>query len=548
MAVINKNGTYMALPSAIKRGGATALDTTSVWYDRALMEFYAQGGGKLGEVDVPITAYVGQILTLVDETNNTATAYLIVDEAGHLNEVGSATLGDNASIELVDGVLSVKDFGKQYYKYVAAVEGGEAAHYELTEGWAAGLEPRVVEVEGEMVIGWYEPNPTTAEGVKDQVIEVQGEVEQVQNDVKDLEDLLNGTEDAPGLIEEVDNIAEALYGTEGENPVPGLIDQVEAIDSEVEAVAKNLADNYYKKSETYNKTEVDGLVSGVFHFEGTAESYEALPTENNIKGDVYQVNDVEYAWNGETWVKLGYTIDLSSYYIKSEVDTAIENAQKATEELVTENADAIDGLTERVEALEGEDTTINGRIDGAIERVEALETAVEHFEVVDGKIEALETAKAGFDDKFEVVDGKIAALEKADEGFETRIGSLEDNVGSPSEGFTSALFPAVEALQERIDGLTAQGGEPNLLNGVSIGGVKLTPDAQTKIVDMPIFAGSAAGLVPVVNGLDNTYYLNAAGEWTVPMDSRIGELGDFDTVVDYVDNAISAAMSWSTIA
>ena len=548
MAVINKNGTYMALPSAIKRGSATALDTTSVWYDRALMEFYAQGGGKLGEVDVPITAYVGQVLTLVDETNNTATAYLIVDEAGHLNEVGSATLGDNTSIELVDGVLSVKDFGKQYYKYVAAVEGGEAAHYELTEGWVAGLEPRVVEVDGEMVIGWYEPNPTTAEGVKDQVIEVQGEVEQVQSDVKDLEDLLNGTEDAPGLIEEVDNIAETLYGTEGENPVPGLIDQVEALDSEIETVAKNLADNYYKKSETYNKSEVDGLVSGVFHFEGTAESYEALPTENNIKGDVYQVNDVEYAWNGEEWVKLGYTIDLSSYYIKSEVDTAIENAQKATEELVTENANAIDGLTERVDALEDEDTTINGRIDGAIERVEALETAVEHFEVVDGKIEALETAKAEFDDKFEVVDGKIAALEKADEGFETRIGVLEGNVGSPSEGFTSALFPAVEALQERIDGLTAQGGEPNLLNGVSIGGVKLTPDAQTKIVDMPIFAGSTAGLVPVVNGLDNTYYLNAAGEWAVPMDSRIGELGDFDTVVDYVDNAISAAMSWSAIA
>ena len=31
MAVINKNGTYMALPSAIKRGSAAALDTTSVW-------------------------------------------------------------------------------------------------------------------------------------------------------------------------------------------------------------------------------------------------------------------------------------------------------------------------------------------------------------------------------------------------------------------------------------------------------------------------------------------------------------------------------------
>ena len=501
MAVINKNGTYMALPSAIKRGSATALDTTSVWYDRALMEFYAQGGGKLGEVDVPITAYVGQVLTLVDETNNTATAYLIVDEAGHLNEVGSAALGDNASIELVDGVLSVKDFGKKYYKYVAAVEGGEAAHYELTEGWVAGLEPRVVEVEGEMVIGWYEPNPTTVEGVKDQVVDV-------QNDVKGLEDLLNGTEDAPGLIEEVDNIAETLYGTEGENPVPGLIDQVET-------VTQNLAENYYKKSETYNKSEVDGLVSGVFHFEGIKDSYDALPSEGNTKGDVYQVGEKEYAWNGTEWVELGFVVDLNGYYNKTEVDTEIKKVQ-----------DALDLVEENVADLVTEDERLAGLITGHETRVGELETA-----------------KAGFDTHFETVDGKINALEQADNGFETRIGTLETNVGTPSENFKTALFPAVETLQSRIDGLVAVGGEANLINGLTINGTALTPNTE-RIIDLPVFAGTTAGLVPVAaEGLTDYHVLTAKGNWSNPF----GDLGN-KTVQAYVDDAIdSIAILWDSI-
>ena len=116
MAIINKNGTYMALPSAIKRGSAVALDTTSVWYDRALMEAYAKGGEVAEAAGVAITAYVGQILTLVDEDNNSATAYIIMDLAGTLQEVGSATLGDNKTIVLNDSTLSLKNWGVQYYK------------------------------------------------------------------------------------------------------------------------------------------------------------------------------------------------------------------------------------------------------------------------------------------------------------------------------------------------------------------------------------------------------------------------------------------------
>ena len=551
MAVINKNGTYMALPSAIKRGSATALDTTSVWYDRALMEFYAQGGGKFGEIDVPITAYVGQVLTLVDETNNTATAYIIADVAGNLNEVGSSTLGDNISIELVDGKLSIKDFGRKYYKYVAAVEGGEAAHYELTEGWIDNLEPRVTQVGEDFVIGWYQPNPTTADKVADEVIEV-------REDVNALDEILNGTEENPGgLVGEVADITEALYGTEGETPVPGLIEDVEELGNEIDVITKDLADNYYTKLDTYNRTEIDGLVSGVFHFEGTAESYETLPTTGNVKGDVYQVDDKEYAWNGKAWVELGYVVDLSGYYTKTEIDTEVKKVQDAldlVEEDVTELVNADTAINERIDELEQAHETINSAIDAVEEDVASLVTEDERLAgLISGhedRIADLETAKTEFDTHFETVDGKIAALETADQGFETRIGTLEGYVGTPTKNL-GALYPVVESLSDRFNSfeetLEGQGfGEFNKLETLTINGALLTPN-ETKNIDLPIFAGSTSGLVPVVNDLDNTYYLNAAGEWTIPQDARIGNLGDFGTVTEYVDNAISEAFTWSTI-
>ena len=185
MAEFLKKSEYvqMSMPKAMNRTNPTPLDASAVWTSLDELKAYAQNN--------PV-AYVGQILSLVSYNAETeqiteVKAYIIKDTLGNIEEVGSATLGDNASIELIDGVLSVKDFGKKYYKYVAAVEGGEAAHYELVEGWATGLEPRVVAVNGESVIGWYEPNPTTVEGVKDQVVDV-------QNDVKGIEDLLNGTD------------------------------------------------------------------------------------------------------------------------------------------------------------------------------------------------------------------------------------------------------------------------------------------------------------------------------------------------------------------
>lgn len=83
MAVIKTNGGYNALPISYKRGNPIPLDKSSVWYDYDSMAAYAASDP---------TAYVGQILSLVEESNNLSKIYIILNTAGDLKEIGSGSL------------------------------------------------------------------------------------------------------------------------------------------------------------------------------------------------------------------------------------------------------------------------------------------------------------------------------------------------------------------------------------------------------------------------------------------------------------------------
>lgn len=269
MAVIKKDGGYMPLPISIKRGNPIPLDASSIWYDAALMADYAKTN---------VTAYVGQILVHVDEINNTAKVYVISNTAGDLTPVGegasegSAVNVDNNTIELDDtGLLKLKDFGAKYYKYVEAVVDEETgvetvpATYVLQEvdedhPWKSGLIPQVVadpEDPTNFIIGWYEPNPTTIEGV---------------------------------------NTA------------------VSALQDEVAAVKQNLAQNYYTKTELASALNYKGAKANL-------EEIEAITDAKTGDIYVATDSGIEYIWNGENWDALGNTIDLSGYVTKVEIGT-----------------------------------------------------------------------------------------------------------------------------------------------------------------------------------------------------------------------------------
>lgn len=103
-------------------------------------------------------------------------------------------------------------------------------------------------------------------------------------------------------------------------------------------------------SDTYTKAEVDAKVSSALIFKGSVATYDDLPTEGNITGDMWNVLDTgaNYAWTGEAWDKLSETIDLTPYLTKSDAastylkktDNAVSASKLQTSRRISATGDA----------------------------------------------------------------------------------------------------------------------------------------------------------------------------------------------------------------
>ena len=92
----------------------------------------------------------------------------------------------------------------------------------------------------------------------------------------------------------------------------------------------------YGIEDAYTKTEVDAKVSSVYKYKGSVANEAALPKEDQVTGDVYNVEDtgMNVAWDGTKWDKLGSTVDLSAY-----MTTETANSTFATITTVNGKAD-----------------------------------------------------------------------------------------------------------------------------------------------------------------------------------------------------------------
>lgn len=122
MAVINKDIAYMALPLSIRRGNPFPIDEYSVWYDMGELTTYATTS--------PV-AYVGQIVTLVNEGASTVEAYMIQNTAGNLMKLASTT----ASGDLTEDVLELQ--GKVSNLEAAVGTKGDDSGITANDLWAA---------------------------------------------------------------------------------------------------------------------------------------------------------------------------------------------------------------------------------------------------------------------------------------------------------------------------------------------------------------------------------------------------------------------------
>lgn len=165
-----------------QRTGAFPLDRSSVFssYEDAVL--YATGGADVRGLSG--SSYAGQPISVYNAETDTITLY-IIEADRTLKEVGSTPLGDNASIEIVNGAIQLKNFGTGYYKYTPSStdEGGNTipSSYTYVEGFKEGLEARVVakEIDGATVyeINWFEPNSESVDGLADEINILKGQVE-----------------------------------------------------------------------------------------------------------------------------------------------------------------------------------------------------------------------------------------------------------------------------------------------------------------------------------------------------------------------------------
>lgn len=181
------------VPVAIQRTNALPLDNTEVFKTLADAEAYAQ--------DTTRKAYPGQIIAVIAEDGSNS--YFGISQDRTLESIGGSTEGDNKTIVLKDGILSLKNFGETYFRYDAedAVE-----HYKAT-AWNDATYPapdtldvKVVKIaEGSYELAYYQPNPTTVEGLQSAISGLQTTVANMytKNDVYNRTEIDNKFKDFP---------------------------------------------------------------------------------------------------------------------------------------------------------------------------------------------------------------------------------------------------------------------------------------------------------------------------------------------------------------
>ena len=312
---------------SIKRGNPLPLDSNSVFKSYADLETYASG----------VLAYPGQIVAVV---NADSTEIYFLDQELTIKPVGSVPTTDNKSIQVTDGILSLYNFGTSYYKFIAETINEEnqeiiPAHYEKVDvsdknPWDAGLEPRVVQEDGQFVIGWYEPNLTTIDGVQTQIADLQKTVEELEvttskiDNKADKDSVYTKTE-TDALIASADHLKRKIFDTFdlAQEFVNG---NLETADQYIYMVPTGLSSD---SNRYYEYMAIDGILESVGNWEVDLNDYFTEDELRQYLEGYYTETEVD-----AILVDYAKKTDLEGYYNINQIDTIL--AKYYTSEKVNE--------------------------------------------------------------------------------------------------------------------------------------------------------------------------------------------------------------------
>lgn len=321
-----------------------------------------------------------------------------------------------------------------------------------------------------------------------------------------------------GLQQEVANLGsrtDALETTVG-NAESGLVKTVNDLNT-------NLASNYY------NKTEVDGLVSGAFHFRGKADKYEDgnlyigdVPISNMKPGDVYQVDDKEYAYTGTEWVELGFNVDLSNYATTSwttqQINTAKTELQGYADQAETDAIAAANSYTDSAVANLASDEDVSAA-------VEAAKTELKSY-ADQAEADAIQTAGTNADSKIAAKVGELGAeystvkqyVDAKDSALDGKISSINEQLGNL--GALASLDEVAETnlaagLKAKIDGKADK--------ATTLAGYGITDSMTATAIADAISTAKGEAVTEAGTAADNK------------IAAKIGDITPSATVKEYVD-------------
>ena len=549
----------LTFEKSLGRTDPQPLDSSEIYYSLAAAQDYAANAKR---------AYVGQKIVVIE--NDVVTHYSIEDTAGTLKELGSNVASDNKSIEVSSGVIGMHDFGKAYYKYIAETE-DEEAHYEKVEvstdnPWKAGLEPKVVTENSELVIGWFEPNPTTIEGVNDQVTAVQGSV-------KDLEDALGvpGDEntEATGIYKEIDDVeadVKELTDTIGTKEdsltestdtlwghVNDLTNKVENIEVPVEGVAADdkvlsLTDKLISAtiSLTYDENSKEIKLVGKDNKDlGTIDATPFI--KDGMLNDVSynpNSNELTFVWNTEAGEKSD-TVVLSDII---EPYTAGEGLQLESNVFSVKIADGSESfLTVSADGLKlaGIQTAIDTAKQAAIDDAAAKYATIE---TVNGKADKATTlAGYGITDTYYTSSEIDDLIGRINAGNEQSAGAVNADL----QAYKTSNDSRVKTIEDKLTTVESN-AEKNIIEKIKVNDTELAVDETDRSVNLKLkfsdlqddsgFDGritAAQNAADEAKGLANTAQA-AAKNAQDAADNAQGEVDELETLVSKNSEAIDA--------
>lgn len=472
------------------------LDISNVFNSQGDLDYYLSKGTNIENVSeywyksetekvVPYP-YAGQIVALVE--NGKVNVYVLEEkEDGTFKtaEIGGTVLVDDSSIEQSDdGQIKIKNFNKQYYKYIAA-EGDVAAHYTLVDGFKEGLEPKVRMVSaGNYEIAWYEPNPTTVEGLSSQITSLNqsvgtlsGQVGGIQTTVNDhdrrideiVEDVNTNTSDISGL-KGLTSAHQSKLATIDENADVNVIESVEvagvALDVDADKKAsiskEDLANALSLGSAAYSSTDAFATPDSVSTAQGIAE--DALEQANTNKGAISNINstisglatkqevsDLETSLN----TNIGKKVDQTAY------DTKISSIEGSVQGVTN----AVGNVTASVNVLVGQDTNKSARTIASEEVAKIVANAPEAYDTLKEIADYIATDASGAAELSNKVTQNSEDISKLREDLTnestTRTNAIS-GINSSIEGLTSRVEGnegSIETLNTEINGLKTRDGE-----------------------------------------------------------------------------------------